>query len=139
MSEANQATMRRIIELGWNRGDLDALDALLAPDCRHSPDIVGNDAYKQAIRTFRAAFPDLRMTPHDMIADGEWVAFHAVTTGTHRGPFFRIPPTGKAIRVRGAGQMRIVGGKMVEHHAVADVFALLQQLGATVSPPAPAD
>ncbi len=140
----NDVLNRRVAEEVWNAGNLALTDELIAPDwALHAPGTPdpgrGPAGYRRWVAGFRAAFPDLRMTPYDMIADGKCVAFHAVTTGTHCGPFFRIPPTGKAIRVRGAGQMRIVGGKMVEHHAVADIYALLQQLGVTISPPAPAE
>ncbi len=46
---------------------------------------------------FRAlldAFPDLRMDVEDVIADGDKTVARVTTTGTHRGDFMGIPPTG---------------------------------------------
>ena len=44
---------------------------------------------------FRSAFPDLELTPEDVIADGDTVVRRDRITGTHDGEFMGIPPTGK--------------------------------------------
>ena len=56
-AEANIATFQRAIEEGWNRGDVEAIDELFAPDfVEHQPGIApGREGVKGSIRALRAA------------------------------------------------------------------------------------
>jgi predicted ester cyclase len=56
--------------------------------------------------------------------------------GTHRGPFFGLPPTGKPFTITVFDVCRFEAGRIVEHWGVPDRFALLEQLGGL--PPRPA-
>jgi predicted ester cyclase len=51
-------------------------------------------------------------------------------SGTHRGAFFGVPPTGKAIKVQAMNFYRLSGGKFVEERGQPDLLSLLQQIGA---------
>ena len=51
-------------------------------------------------------------------------------TGTHRGEFFGVPPTGKRASIRVMDFVRYQDGKVAEHWNVVDVAGLMQQLGA---------
>lgn len=75
-----------------------------------------------------SAFPDLRMTIEDMVAEGDKVASLLTLTGTHTGEFLSIPPTGKSVSISLQGMVRIQEGKVTEHWGVADGLALLEQL-----------
>ncbi len=132
-TETNKAGMRRMFEEGWNQGDLGVVDELLAADAHdhHDPDVPSFPEHlKETIVLFRRAFPDLRYTIEDMIAEGDKVACRVTLTGTHRGVFNGIPPTGRAIRVEQIHIARIVAGKGREHWAALEMLTLLQQLGA---------
>src|SRR5260370_39883767 len=59
----------------------------------------------------RSAFPDLHFEIHDMLAEGELVAFRSTMTGTHRGPFQGLAPTGKSLSVAHMHFVRVVAGK----------------------------
>jgi predicted ester cyclase len=50
--------------------------------------------------------------------------------GTFRGEILGLPPNGKVIEIAGISVHRVVGGKLVEHWAQADLLGFLQQLGA---------
>ena len=56
--------------------------------------------------------------------------------GTHRGEFFGVAPTGRAIQFETVDVTRVRYGKIAEHWDVANLFSLMQQLGAW--PPASA-
>jgi predicted ester cyclase len=56
--------------------------------------------------------------------------------GTHRGEFLGVAPTGRTIQFETVDVMRVRDGKITEHWGVANLFSLLQQLGAW--PPATA-
>ncbi len=104
-AEDNKALIRGVIEEIWNKGDLAAVDRYFAPDyVDHSPlpgQAPGSEGYKQAVVAMREAFPDLRLTLEDILAQGDKVAFRYTMGGTHRGDFMGMPPTGKAFSVGG--------------------------------------
>ena len=74
MSRENENVFRRLIEEGFSKGNLAALDELFAPDfVEHQdgftpPNIEG---VKAAIVSLRTPFPDLRLTVEEIIASGD--------------------------------------------------------------------
>ena len=50
--------------------------------------------------------------------------------GTHEGGFFGIAPTGRAIEFETVDAMHVVDGRITEHWGVANLFSLMEQLGA---------
>lgn len=133
MSMLNKTTARRVIEEVMNAGNLAALDELAdetVVDHTLPPDLPpGRQGVKESIAMFRTAFPDLRCTIEDMIADGDKVATRYHVTGTHQSAFMGIPATGRKITTTGIDIMRFQDGKVVERWAVEDNLSLLQQLG----------
>jgi len=76
------------------------------------------------------AFPDVKCTILDMVAEGDKVAYIVNVTGTHTGgPFMDIQPAGKKIDMTNTWIARIVGNKITEHRGSGDSMRLLQQLG----------
>jgi steroid delta-isomerase-like uncharacterized protein len=133
MSEENKAVAKELVEV-FNRGDLDALDRLVAADfVDHDPSRAslppGPEGIKQAWSMFRAAFPDLRGEVTDMVAEGDMVAVRAEMRGTHRGELMGIPPTGNRITITLLDINRLRDGKLVERWAQADMLGMMQQLG----------
>ena len=80
------------------------------------------------------AFPDVKATVEDLLADGDKVVTLVSYHGTHQGAFRSISPTGKPITLMGINIFRIVNGKMVEHWGLADRLSALQQLGVVPTP-----
>jgi steroid delta-isomerase-like uncharacterized protein len=78
----------------------------------------------------RGGFPDIQWTLEEMVAEGDKVAARFTMRGTHRGTFFGVPPTGKAIQVQAMNLYRLSGGKFVEERGQPDLLSLLQQIGA---------
>ena len=103
MSDANKATLRRFLDEAFGKGNLTAVDELIADtfvDHSPPPNIAGNKAgTKQIVKLFRSAFPDLRLTVEDMIAEGDKVAVRIVTRGTHEGELMGIAPTGRTVTI----------------------------------------
>lgn len=132
MLQQNKAIVRRSYEEVFNAGDLDVVDELVSTDfVAHTPsgDIQGATQMKQYVMTLRAAFPDLRITIEDQIAEGDKVVTRWSATGTHTGPFQGIPPTGKRGHMTGVDIDYVIDGKTVECWNLADNLSLLQQLG----------
>jgi steroid delta-isomerase-like uncharacterized protein len=96
-------------------------------------DTSGPEGIKRLVAMFRAAFPDLKISAEDMIADGDKVAVRSVMRGTHKGEFMGVPATGKRVEVSGIDIVRFEGGKAVEHWGITDNMSMMQQLGAMPS------
>jgi steroid delta-isomerase-like uncharacterized protein len=119
-----------------NSGNLEALRALVAADVvDHDPAPVqgpGAQGYIDMFTEMRAAFPDLKASPEHITADEDTVALAYTLTGTHKGEFMGIAPTGKAVKARGVQIARFADGKLVERWGSSDQLGILQQLGAQV-------
>jgi predicted ester cyclase len=74
------------------------------------------------------AFPDLRVTVEDLIAEGGRVAAHLGFRGTHLGESNGIAPTDRRVDCTGIVISRIEGGKIAEDRANFDDLGLMQQL-----------
>lgn len=139
MLEQNKMIDRRAIEEVWNGRNYDLVDELVASDFvghASSPDqeLHGPEAVKQFYMSLHSAFPDIRFTVDDQIAEGDRVVTRWTARATHRGDFQGIPATGKPGVITGVTIDRIAGGKLVECWTEMDDLGLLQQLGALPSP-----
>ena len=127
--ERNKAVIRRCFE-AFNRQNLDALDKFIAPDyVDHPRQFRGLEIYKQHLAMFYRSFPDSHETIEDIIAEGDKVWIHIKGTGTHKGEYRGLAPTGKKITWEAVSIYRIVDGKVAELlYAVAEMN-FLKQLG----------
>jgi steroid delta-isomerase-like uncharacterized protein len=128
------AVARRYFEEVWNRGKVDVLDELLAPDyVNHTPSFgsppPGPNGLKPIVLAMRRAFPDLHFTIEDVVATPNAVAIRTTMTGTHDGDLFGIAPTHRRVNVTQIQIERLRGGRIVEHWRVTDELTLMRQLG----------
>ena len=134
MSEQNKTNVRRLFEEVWNKGQLSVADELLAPTYTHhdssTPDVGrGPESEKKRVTLYRNAFPDIRLTIEDMLAEGETVVARWSCRGTHKGELNGIAPTGKQFNITGISIARFTNGKMFEGYINWDALGLMQQLG----------
>src|SRR3984893_4664867 len=101
MSEQNKALARRALEEIWNQGKLNVIDELTASNATfHDPNVpdgkfTGPEGLKQFVQIYRGAFPDVRLTINDQIAEGDKGVARRTATGTHKGQLMAIAPTNK--------------------------------------------
>jgi steroid delta-isomerase-like uncharacterized protein len=137
-TEENKALVRRIFEEGVNQNNPSVWDELLAPNfVIYNPPFgmqPNREGFRQMLTGFRTAFPDLHMTFEAEFADGEYVIHRGYVTGTHKGEFQGIPPTGKQVKVKGIHIWRFANGKAVENWVQLDMLGLMQQLGVIPAP-----
>ena len=134
------ATMRSTYER-INKGDIDGFGDLVASDfVEHQgmPALPTKEGTLEFFRILLAAFPDMHMTVEDLIANGDETVARVQVTGTHKGEFMGVPPTGTHVDVQLIDIMRFDGAGLVsEHWGVADMLSLMQQLGVVpAGPPA---
>jgi predicted ester cyclase len=80
------------------------------------------------IKGLRDIFPDLHLTVEDRIFGGDKIVARNTWTGTHRGAFLGIEPTGKQVTINTIDIWRVEGGKLAEHWDVIDIAGLQKQL-----------
>jgi len=132
--ENNKLLMRRFVEF-INTANEKLAAELIAPSAifhvpGRSDPMVGPAGYLAIIAMMRAGFPDIRWTLEEIVAEGDKVAARFTMRGTHHGPFFGVPPTGKTIAVQAMNLYRLSGGQFIEEYGQPDLLGLLQQIGA---------
>ena len=132
--EANKAIVRRYREI-YSTNQLDPLGEVLAPELIAHTLLPGVPPTLEGIKKVHemalAAFPDMRVTTDDLIAEGDKVVERWMQTMIHTGvAIFGAPAgTGKKIKTTGISIYRIANGKIVEHWAEMDSVGVLRQLG----------
>ena len=132
--DTNKALVRRLYEEGFNEGNLDVVDEIVAPDVvTHDPIILdaptGPDSIRGGIEMIRKAFPDFHVEVIDLVAEDDKVASFVVMSGTNTGDYRRGGATNKKGTMRAFLLWRVAGGRLAESWGMADRFQFLQQLG----------
>lgn len=133
MSRADNIAAQEHLAQNINAGNIDeAMQAFAEDALDHDPapgQGPGRDGFKTFFTQLTAAFPDAHIEPAQLVADDEHVAIAYTLTGTHRGDFNGVPPTGKAIEIRGMQIGRFEDGKIVERWGSSDELGIVKQLG----------
>ncbi len=114
----NKDLVRRFFEEVWVKGNVAAVDEVMAPNYVEYPIPSGlppgPEGVKQTLAAYRRACPDLKATLDDIFAEGDRVALRWSARGTHLGEWLGIPPTGNHFTMSGITIYRIAEGKAVE-------------------------
>jgi len=134
LADAAKAVVRRNTEEVQSRGKFEVFEELFADDfVDHTPQpgmTPNKDGVRDLYHRLRVAFPDFRADIHWQAADGELVTTYKTYHGTHQGMFLGVAPTGRKIHFETVDVMRVRNGKITDHWGVANLFSLMQQLGA---------
>lgn len=132
--DENKKFIQHFVDETINRKNLDALNELVAMDfIEHVPfpgQGPGRAGLRDTLGAFLTAFPDIQWTLDEQIAEGEKVTSRFTWTGTHRGQFLGIPPTGRSVKVWGVVIDVVRNGVFTESRIIMDTLGLLQQMGA---------
>jgi len=119
----------------WNKHNIASFEKYFTSDfiVHFAAEDMNAEQYKGLCQAYFAAFPDLRITTEDVIAEGNKVMKIWTVNCTQKGDFMGIPATGKSIVVKGIEMFLIKDGKITELWASMDNLGMLTQLG--VIPP----
>jgi predicted ester cyclase len=96
------ATVRRMYDLLCT-GDIDGFGEMMAADFVEHEETPGlaptKDGVLEFFRMQRAAFPDLRIGPEDVLVSDDKVVMRGKLTGTHQGELMGVLATAKSIDV----------------------------------------
>lgn len=131
----NKELLRKAVEEIWNRGNFEKLKEMISEDFvihfpRPGEEVRGQENVKQFYTELRHAFPDIRFTIVDLLAEGDKVVTHWSASGTHKGEFKGIPATGKYVTFTAMDIDKIADGKFVECWTNVDELGLMHQLQA---------
>ena len=97
---------------------------------RAGDDIEGRDAYVALVESYRAAFPDLRVSVRDVVAEGDRVVVRAAMTGCHEGEFEGVEPTGRRVEAHWTFLHEVADGRIVATGMADNHRWLLEQVSA---------
>jgi serine phosphatase RsbU (regulator of sigma subunit)/ketosteroid isomerase-like protein len=130
--EKNRSLVHRFL-MAHARGDLDALEEMLAPEfVDHSllpGQIPGREGYLHSAAEQHAALSNMRYIIEYQATDGEMVISRLTMRATHdRGPLFGVAPTGKEWTTPIIVINRVSGGKIAEEWSADIVTPFLEEI-----------
>jgi steroid delta-isomerase-like uncharacterized protein len=138
MSEHDKAAARAVFDV-WSTGEIGRLDDLVAPDVVHhdpyDPNAAeGLEGMKRTIELNRVAFPDMRLSVKDQVAEDDKVVTRWSGEMTHLGELAGAAPTGNRVTISGITIDRFQDGKIVEAWRSMDMLSVLRGIGALETP-----
>lgn len=131
-----------VFERVWKGRDVDAYDDYCHEDmvvhvAGYSEPFPNRDAFKNWVRTYQSAFPDISITVKDVLAQGDVVLCSWRSDQTHLGTYLNIRATGKRSTIDALQLFRLSGEKFSEVRIMFDPLHVLQQLGIFPEGPPP--
>ena len=112
--------VQRVIDEVINGRDLDLLDDLCTPTM--------TSKLRTAFTTFRVAFPDWRQEVREFVTDGRTVVARMRCTGTHRGEWQGIPPSGRRMNIDEVYFFRLADDRITGLWGLEDTWTRTRQL-----------
>jgi steroid delta-isomerase-like uncharacterized protein len=139
VAEENKKLVREVTEAVWNRRGVDRIPEFYAPDFvadyrPYTPLREGHDAIRRMVEGAWTAFPDYHEALHELIAEGDRVVAHFTISGTQRGQWGPLPPTGKRAQFEEIVILQILDGKIRRQRGIVDNLSALRQLGVLPAP-----
>jgi predicted ester cyclase len=134
-TERNKKIAHRFIEALDNQ-DFATAETMMAPGFRlcFSGAELNRDQSIALIHSVYEAFNDFRHHVEETFAVDDVVVMRIIDRATHTGAFEGIAPTGRRINIGQISILRMDGDQVVEIREEADMFGLMQQLGAIPGP-----
>jgi steroid delta-isomerase-like uncharacterized protein len=138
--QSNSNVVRQFIDEVLNQGNIDAAGQFFWEDMVEQVPLPGQgpglEGLRNVLRGLRTAFPDMRWTVREQIAEGAKVLSRFEWTGTHRGAFLGVPATDRPVTVWGMVIDRFEAGKIKDTRIIMDTLGLMIQLGVVPAPTA---
>jgi steroid delta-isomerase-like uncharacterized protein len=95
----------------------------------------GKEEMRSVFKTMYTAFPDYRADLKFCIVSGDRACYEWVMSGTHKGDFRGISPTGKSVSLRVSTVAELRGGKYSRISLYLDAATIMRQLGVLPTTP----
>jgi steroid delta-isomerase-like uncharacterized protein len=132
-TDDNRTLVRRFVDAVLERGDVAAIDELVAPEfVSHTWGITENGpaSLRAATERIHGSLKDVQFTIDDEVAEGDAVVVRLTSSATPTGDFMGLPATGRSYTIGEMHWFRLADGKIAEHWHQHDGHGLSKQLGA---------
>ena len=130
MSNSHHALVQHFVDMINNHDVSTMPEHTAAGHIDHNPGVAdGIEANRAFWTQVFAAFPDLKVVVHDVIAEQDRVAGRFEYTATHQGTFLGIPATGRTVNFQSIDIWRVEDGLLAEHWDQLNMDDLFRQLG----------
>ena len=93
-------------------------------------DIHGIENFKyKVLSPFYQAFPDYHVKNDIVVAEDNWISATGFLTGTHKGTYLGVEPTGVAIKMQFSDFWSIKDGKFLDNYVMVDNHGVFEQMG----------
>ena len=127
-------------DAAWQRHDFAALAADHTEDGEvESPlrgKIQGYDAILNSYADFFTSFPDAQYLTENMLIDRNKVVQFTKMTGTQKGNFCGLPPSGRRFQIRCVSLFSFADDRIAHELRIYDITGILVQLGILKAKPA---
>jgi steroid delta-isomerase-like uncharacterized protein len=133
--EQAKAAVQRWFKDIWSRGDMQAVDEVLAPDLQFIlsfNQVNGREGFKRLLEANREAFENLTYSAddEDIVAEEDVAAaFWTMHTDRHRGTWQNVPPSDKEASIHGMSIFKFRDGQIREIRVISDFYGLMTQIG----------
>jgi predicted ester cyclase len=111
-----------------NEHDFDGMASFYTPTIKVNDAPMDPAAVAEQFAPIVSAFPDWHWDLRHLVVDDDYISCHFTVTGTHRGVFEGVQPTGRPVSLSQFTLYRVVDGKFAEVWDLADMGAVLQQI-----------
>lgn len=132
VSERNKSLVCRFVDQMMNKGNLEVIDELIAPDFvdhdAPADQTAGPEGVKRTLEAVHKSLTDFRVLTDEIIAEGDRVVTRHTAEATHVGPFLGFAATGRRLRWTSVSIYHIVDGRIAERWGLVDYRSLQRQL-----------
>jgi steroid delta-isomerase-like uncharacterized protein len=132
-SDENKAVVRRFVDEVFEKGNVGAVDELVAEDfVPHTWPSTGDGRgdLRKAMERVSKGLTNAAFTIEDLIGEGDRVVARLTASATQTGEFMGMPPSGKRYTIPEIHIFRVRDGQIVEHWHQFDQLGMMRQLGA---------
>ena len=125
----NKTTVRRLYEEVLNTGNFSIADQFIDPDYTGVRGEKGSGGFTETIKPVRAAFPDIKWTVEDLIAEDNKVVIRWSWVGTNGSSFNGFPVTNKEVTQTAIAIYEFKGDRIIKAWMQSDRLGFFQQIG----------
>ena len=125
----NKEVVIRFYEIAFGEKDAAKSSLLLTEDFIHNGEKKGRDGQAQIVKYFNNAFPDMFHTIDMIFVEGKYVTARQSWSGTHKGEFGGVQPTGKVITFDSTAILKVENELIAEAWDCFDMYGIYKQMG----------
>jgi predicted ester cyclase/heme-degrading monooxygenase HmoA len=127
-TQKNKEVIHLLFEEALNKRNFGLLKEFVSDNYAGAHGKRGVAAFQESLELLIKGFPDTQWHIEEIICEEGKCSAKWKVSGTHKGPFNGIAPTGKSMFIEGRGSYELKDGKILNSTVLTDRLELLQQL-----------